>query len=133
MIELAGTWELGWSAPVTEYEQWWAVMRSFDVTRLNMTPVSGINKRWVHEYASYEGLLEDRDLAPVFVDENAEVELKDFEHPDNAVYCFGKASYSPFTAMSAGGVSVRIRAPGSGMFWPHQAAAVVLYDRLMKA
>jgi len=129
VIEVAGTWELGWSAPITEVDQWWTVMREFNVERLNMTPISGIAKNWVHEYPSFDELLADRPLTPVFITENAPVELRDFEHPEDALYVLGKVSYSPFSDLSQDHLSVRIDSPKPGMLWPHQALAIVLYNR----
>lgn len=129
-VEVAGLWELGWSAPLTEVTQWEMVMREFGVDRLNMAPVSGISKRWVSEYPSINELLADRDhLTQVFVDENGGCELGDFLHPDDALYVFGKGTYSPFSALAKDSLSVRIGSVTPGMMWPHQAAAIVLYDR----
>jgi len=129
-IEVAGLWEMGWSAPVTESVLWEYAMREFGISRLNMTPVSGIKKRWVFEYPSIEEILQDRDgLTPVFVDENAQTELRDFVHPSNALYVFGKGTYSPFSKMAEGHKSVKIGTPIPGLMWPHQALVVVMYDR----
>lgn len=132
MIEVAGLWELGWSAPITEADQWDMVMRSFGVETLNMVPISGINKRWINEYPTMDALLADSDLTPVFVDENGEQELSEFEHPENALYVFGKATYSPFSNQAKQHLSVRIDCLKMGMLWPHQAAAIVLHDRSCK-
>lgn len=132
MVEVGGLWEMGWSAPITEADLWEMVLRSYGVERLNMTPVSGIDKRWISEYHSMDELIESRDLTPVFIDENGETELSDFEHPENALYVLGKATYSPFQVMAQDHLSVRIDCPSMGMLWPHQALAVVLYDRSKK-
>jgi len=129
-VEVAGMWELGWSAPITESVLWEYAMREFGVERLNMTPVSGISKKWVFEYQNMDSLLSDRShLEPVFVDENAQMELREFEHPQNALYVFGKGSYSPFSAMARNHQSVKIKSSKPGLMWPHQTLAVVLYDR----
>lgn len=133
MIEVAGIWELGWSAPITEYTQWEMVMREFGIERLNMAPVSGIKKRLVEEHRTVEDILDAKpQLTPVFVDENGEVALHEFEHPDNALYVFGKVTYSPFSAMAKKHRSIRIETPKPGMLMPHQALAVVMYDRERK-
>lgn len=130
-MEVAGIWELGWSSPITEIEHWGMAMRSFNVDRISMAPVSGIQCKFLDEYQNIEELLEaKKDMTFVFVDENAEVELKDFNHPENALYIFGKANYTPFPTHGGGHLSVRIDCPLKGMLWPHQAMAVVLYDRL---
>ena len=133
MIEVAGTWELGWSAPITEIEHWGMVMKSFGVDRINMTPVSGITCRYLDEYNTVEAILEAKQhLTPVFVDEEGAVELTDFVHPENALYVFGKANYAPFGPLGKDHLSVRIDCSLMGMMWPHQALAVLMYDRNKK-
>lgn len=133
MIEVGGLWELGWSAPITESEHWEYAMREFGIERINMVPVSGINKRWVFEYDHIEEMLADRShLTPVFVDENATTELRDFEHPTNAIYIFGKGTYSPFSSAAENHTSLKINSIKPGLMWPHQALAVVMYDRVSR-
>ena len=133
MIEVAGTWELGWSAPITEIEHWGMAARSFDVKRIAMTPVSGIQSRLLEEYDSTQAILSAKPhLTPVFVDEESETELRDFKHPKDALYIFGKANYSPFRLLGKGQLSVRLDCSLMGMMWPHQAMCVVLYDRAGK-
>lgn len=130
MVEVAGIWELGWSAPITEIEHWGMAMRSFGVERISMTPVTGVRFKLLDEYATWDAMLAAKSyLTPVFVDENSEVELRDFEHPEDALYVFGKANYAPLHTYGEGHLSVRIDCPLKGMLWPHQAMSVVLYDR----
>jgi hypothetical protein len=129
MIEVAGTWDYGWAAPKTEFDQWWAVMRSYEIPMLHMTPASGMKHRMLTEHDSFEDMLKSTELTPVFVDEDADVELEDFDHPDNALYVFGKANYSPARTHGKGYMSVRIDCPKVGMFWPHQALALVMRER----
>lgn len=128
-VEVAGTWDTGWSAPLTEIIQWWAVMRSYEIPMLHMCPVSGIKHNMLTEHNNFDSLLRTTSLTPVFVDEDADVELEDFDHPDNALYIFGKANFSPRVVYGTGHLSVRIDCPKTGMFWPHQALALVMRDR----
>lgn len=133
MIEVAGIWEQGWNTPIKEADLWDMAMRSFGVEMMNMTPVSGIFHKRVDEYHSMEDLLKAKDhLTRVYVDEKGEVELAEFEHPEDALYIFGKCGYSPLMQAGHGHLSVRIDCPKLGMFWPHQAMALVLYDRSKK-
>ena len=98
-----------------------------------MTPVTGLQKKMLLEFHEWGDILEHHDdLTPVFIDENAGVSLVDFEHPEKALYVLGKANHSPFSTMSEDHVSVRIDCPKMGMLWPHQALAIVLYDRGLK-
>lgn len=131
MIEVAGMWELGYSAPLTEADLWRFPLRDFNVDRWLMAPVSGINVREVEEFPDVDSMLDSAEGEIVFVDEQGEVELSDFTHPQDVCYVFGKASYSPM--MSRKAKSVRIATPqGKGLLWPHQAAVIVLRDRLLK-
>lgn len=136
MIAVAGLWELGWNTPIKEVDLWQYPLRDFGVERFYMTPVSGINSRHVIERpALHDILAECAGLTAVFVDERAEVPLPDLDHPSDALYLFGKANYSPFLSMRRDGdMAVSIpTAANRGMLWPHQAAAIVLYDRLVKS
>ena len=107
-------------------------MREFGIERMNMTPVSGIKHKWLHEYPTLDKLIADRShLVPVAVDENGETEISDFDHPDNALYVCGRVSESCLARFD--GPSVRIDTPtNEGMLWPHQALAIVLLDRFRK-
>lgn len=134
IVKVAGLWELGWSAPLTEYDWWEMVMRDFDVDEHYMTPISGIN-RPVTEVANIEdAMVANPGLTVVFVDERADTELQDFVHPENALYVLGKVSYSGFLAHKRDqDLAVRIQTNANkALLWPHQAAAVVLYDRGVK-
>ena len=119
-----------------EVTEWEMMLREFGVDTLNMTPVSGIaapwgNKPWLTEHASIEDVVAaNSTLTPVFVDENATVELSDFEHPENALYIFGRAGFAP--VIPEGAQSVKIVTPCPGCLWAHQACAVVLLDRFTK-
>lgn len=136
MIEVVGVWETGWNYPLMEASEWEMMLREFNIDQLNMTPVSGIaapwgNKPWLTEYASVEDAVTDKPgLTPVYVDENATVELQDFEHPADALYVFGRAGFAP--AIPEGALSVKISTPCPGCLWAHEACAIVLYDRHRK-
>lgn len=132
-VEIAGTWDFGWSAPKTEFDQWWAVMRSYEIPMLHMCPRSGMKHQMLMEHESFDELLMRTwttvELTPVFVDEDADVELEDFIHPENALYIFGKANYSPAKTHGKDHLGVRIDCPTMGMLWPHQALAQVMRER----
>jgi hypothetical protein len=135
VIEVAGIWEQGWNTPIAESVQWEMMLREFDVDALSMCPVSGIAAPWgaapwIQEYASMDEILASkRDMTWVFVTESGESDLREFDHPESALYIFGRASES--VTPPDGALTVRI-APGKGCLWAHQACAVVLYDRHLK-
>lgn len=132
MIKVAGIWELGWNAPIKEYDLWSFALRDFRVDEWIMTPISGIQKDVV-EMQSIHGVIAcDSTIAPVFIDENGEVELQDFVHPVDALYILGNTGQSLMKNYEHM-LSVRIQTPeGKGLLWPHQAICIVLYDRMLK-
>jgi hypothetical protein len=135
MIKVAGVWEQGWNTPICEYDLWAYPLRDFGVDEWYMTPVSGINRPGLTELKSLEEVTAlNPDLVPVYVDEEGEVELQDFEHPEDVLYICGKASYSPWRASGATGKSIRIKTiQDKGLLWPHQCMALILYDRMLKS
>lgn len=100
-----------------------------------MTPITGIQSSKVQERASLEEILEEnKDFTVVFCDERAETSLADFKHPPKALYVFGRANFSPLLSFKRkGDLAVKIdTVENKGMLWPHQAAAIILYDRFLK-
>jgi hypothetical protein len=134
MIKILGNWELGWNAPYTEYDLWEFPLREFEVYELMMVPITGVNRK-VTEFSSYEEALnapENENLTTVVCDERGQTDLRDFIHPKDALYIFGKANYSPLINIQATH-SLKISTPqNKGMMWPHQAACIILYDRYLK-
>lgn len=135
MVKVAGCWELGWNTPILEFDLWHFLLAEFAVDELIMTPVSGIDGQ-VTEFRSMQDALEaNKGLVSVFCHEDGEHDLDTFYHPENAIYIFGKANYSPFNNLHKqyGGTSLKIRTNANrGTLWPHQAASIVLYDRFLK-
>ena len=127
-VKVAGCWELGWNVPLSEFDLWHFPLREYQVDEFIMTPVSGIKAR-VKEFQDIpEALAANPELTPVYVDENGEDTLGEFEHPENAIYILGKANYSPLR--TAKGLSVKIKTPDNGgRIWQHQAIVLVLQDR----
>jgi tRNA(Leu) C34 or U34 (ribose-2'-O)-methylase TrmL len=135
-IKVAGMWELGWCAPLTEFDLWAFPLRDFGVAEWIMAPVSGVQKK-VTEVAGIDAAIAaNPELTVVFVDEDGATPLQEFRHPEDALYVLGRASSSPMRSFGAAHehVSVRIETQeAKGLLWPHQAIAIVLYDRARKA
>lgn len=134
MIAVAGLWELGHNVPLQEAYLWEMVVRDFMVDEWHMSPVTGIDKPRVTEWADADEMLcslRDRfDL--VFVTEGDHLELGEFNHPQDACYVFGKCNWSPFMALAVPGSdwALRIKTPADkALLWPHQCAATVLWHR----
>jgi len=143
MIKVSGLWELNWNTPLCESWMWTFVLREFGVTDWKMSPVTGIQHNERHadmvltEFNSAEEMINaENDLVRVFLDENGDVELKDFVHPKDCVYIFGNAGTAPVRIQGVKrdqDFTVRIQTPNpSGVLWPHQCLLTVLYDRMAK-
>jgi len=149
VAKVAGVWDI-WENAEREYLVHWRFMvKHFGVDALYMTPVTGVADK-LRESLDYTEstfielpTLEDvlkasPECTPVLVDENGVTQLSEFNHPDNALYLFGKVGYSALEGLKGQGVSVRIPSRAShpnaslGLLHPHQAAAIVLYDRMTR-
>lgn len=134
-VKVAGLWELGWSAPLTEHDLWQFPLRDFGVDAWFMSPVSGIRSDQVTEVSDLTEVINSTDHEVVFVDDKGDTSLRDFVHPENALYVLGKAGQSPMVSHRKAGdsaVCIDTHANG-GMLWPHQAISIILYDRLVKS
>lgn len=138
MIVIAAPWELGWSAPWLEWDLWAYLLRCYRVDRWIMTPITGVRKSGelpsLEERADLDTVLAENALPVVWVDEGGATDLREFEHPADAIYIFGKTSFRPMLGLGTPEHrSVRIATPDSGaLLWGHQAAALVLHDRTVK-
>lgn len=137
MIKITGMWELSWNTPIKEIDIWEMVLLDFKIDEFWMCPVSGIRNSLVtQEKEKMEDVFSDernKGLTRVFIDEKGEIDLRDFEHPEDCMYVFGRGNYSPFHHLSEGDLSVRIETFANlGLLYSHQAASIVLYDRLVK-
>lgn len=144
-VAVAGHWELSWNTPIKEAELWNLPLRDFDVSEWWMWPVSGIrhneSKVNLHERRNLETILGENDGRRVFLEpENplrphGGVDLRTFEHPDDALYVFGSAHFDPVASHKQPGDLV-VTIPtvhNKGVLWPHQCAVIVLYDRMVKS
>jgi len=133
IVKVASSWENGWNVPLMEHHLWYFPLKEFNVDELIMEPISGINKK-VTEVESIQAAIDaNPDLTPVYLDENGETSLKEFDHPYDVLYICGRAGYSPWKAHGSKGISIKIETPtDSGRIWGHQAMVLVLYDRESK-
>lgn len=133
-IRIAGVWDMFWNTPIKEMDLWEYMIRDFAVDAFFMTPISGIRNKYVQERETLQDILdENQDCQIIFLDEGGDVSLTDFVHPKNALYVFGKANFSTLGYKKENDISLKIETVlTGGLLWPHQAAAIVLYDRLRK-
>jgi tRNA(Leu) C34 or U34 (ribose-2'-O)-methylase TrmL len=140
-VEILGLWELGWNTPIKEIDLWEFVIKEFAVDHLYMCPVSGIETggipiREISE-ANLEQFFNDKratGIQIVFIDDEASPSLETFTHPSNVLYVFGKvtASLYPSYRTSLDQSVVIPTIINQGTMWPHQCAAIILYDRFKK-
>ena len=141
-IKVAGIWETGWNVPLSESYLWSFPLREFGVAEWAMSPVTGIthNEKWsgmnLTEYEEISDMVEkfSEGYTRVFIDEKGSIPLHEFEHPEKAVYFFGKAGRTPAEYKKEGDLSVKIiTVANNGVMWPHQCLVAVLHDRLVKS
>lgn len=128
-------WELGWNTPIKEADLWMTVDNEFEIDQVYAVPISGIHSGIIKERKELSDVIkENPDHTIVWCHEKGAAKLKDFTHPENALYIFGKTNYSPFLNMAKDNeISLQIETPAeNGMMWSHQAGGIILYDRFMK-
>lgn len=134
MVIVVGYWELNWNTPIKEVDLWVFPMRDFGVDKIYMMPVSGINNDKIEEVPNISAIFDKYpDFVRVFVDEEGDEELTNFEHPENVIYIFGRVGFSPEKYKRDIDKSLYIETINNkGLLWGHQAATIVLYDRVKK-
>lgn len=134
MIRIAGMWELGWNTPIKEMDYWEVIVREFHIDKFYMTPISGIDSKYVIEKKRIEEILEEnKNFDKVFVDINGDTELQSFIHPKNALYVFGRTGRGTDIYNNGEGITLRLDTiEGNSMLWPPQVCSIILYDRMIK-
>jgi hypothetical protein len=147
MIKVIGHWDI-WQKPTQEYTNWVFLVKHFGVDDFYMIPNTGLglslkndqvdNIQYLYEIDDINDVIGNIDFIPVILDENGDVELIDLVHPENAIYILGRVGYSPKENLNTNIISVRIPSwskdvnSSNGLLHPHQALAIVLYDREIK-
>jgi len=136
MIKIAGMWERTWNAPLMEINVWELLVREFLVDQFYMVPVSGILNQYLTERQTMQEVLEEnRDLNIIFLHEKGSVRLKDFIHPENVLYIFGKSGVNLTPLLKRGiDISLKVETPrDSGLMQGIHTASIILYDRFKKS
>ena len=140
MIKVAGNWEYGWLESKQELFIWSLLLREFEIRDLYMWPKTGIKKIEpdveLYERETIKEILdENRNLKHVYfetqrmvIEPNIAINLKDFEHPKDALYIFGSANYSSiFGNKTDDDLIVTVSTlKNLSVAWPHQILAIVL-------
>lgn len=145
VVKIAGCWDTRLlPTPSVEYNSRWKfLVRGFELDGIYMTPITGfveghrtsedLRDHVIELESVMEAVSINPELVPVLVDECSPNRLQTFEHPEDAIYLFGRTGHSVFGTWT--GESVRVEYPGqlSSYLQPDQAAAIVLYDRMAKS
>jgi hypothetical protein len=131
MVVVAGVWEEGWFDNRTELNLWHFPLKDFGVDEFAMTPKSGMKTSKVSQFHSIEEMVNHYGLPVIVCTEDGDSDLKDFVHPENALYMFNRTSGGelPITPDHTLRIKTKLN---KGMLWGHQAASIILYDRLNK-
>jgi len=132
MVIVAGVWEQGWFDFETELNLWRFPMRDLGADELAMTPISGLNSNKVREFHSVVDLVQHYGLPLILCTEQGTESLKDFEHPKDALYLFNRTSGGNLPVIPDSSLKIDTNLD-KGLLWGHQAASIILYDRLVKS
>ena len=132
MVVVAGVWESGWNTPIKELDLWYYPLKDFGVDELAMTPVSGIKlNNKIKEFHSVEEMIQHYDLPVIICTKDGDANLEEFKHPENALYLFNRTSGGVLPVEPKHTLRIETKL-NKGMLWGHQAASIILYDRLKK-
>lgn len=124
----------GWALASDEVDLWHFLARAFKVDEVVMVPGAGLRHKAVTESPGIADALRDAradGYTIVNFHEDGTTALPDFAHPEDAAYVFGPSGRSPTIEADE---YVHIPTPDPrGLLWGHQAAAIGLYDREVKA
>lgn len=112
-------YEKGWFSHKTDYRMWSNLCRSMN------EPFQLVE--------SLENIEIDDGYEVVAIDESGDDLLQDFIHPDKAVYLFGRSCLNRIQDIVKSDHVVKVATPSSKDIFGISIAAIVLYDRMMKA
>ena len=131
MVVVASIWEEGWFEPKTESNLWYYPLTDFAVDEIAFTPVFDINIPTIKQFHSVEEIIQHYGLPVIVCEERGETILKDFVHPENALYIFNRTSGAVIPGKHDYSLRVETN-KNKAMLWGHQAASIILYDRFIK-
>ena len=126
MVTLVGFWEYGWLEPKVELFMFRQLCAAYKVDRLVMIPTLLGPRTSVDQYDTLEEALESCSGERIFLEPSGSEHLDTFDHPEDAVYIFGKAMISN---RHEEGKMVRINTPSMTDMFAVNAAAIVLDNR----
>lgn len=147
MFKIAGYWDVWFQHKESEYDiSWRFMLKHFGADQAILIPNLGSVEKipldstqvQLIEMNSIEEVLScNKDLTPIMIDERGQTTLRDFQHPEDALYIFGRTGFNPVDSLNWEGQSVAIEGveqfKSEALLHPNQACAIVLYDRLRKS
>ena len=106
----------GWIDYRTDYQQWNHACRAFN---------ADLKLVYEHHEIKPEGTV-------VIIEEQGDIELSDFEHPEHCTYVFGRSGLNGLHNMIEHDHVVRIKTPKDICLFGITAVGIVLRDRMMK-
>jgi hypothetical protein len=133
-VKIAGCWdEKMLPSPAVEYKSRWKfLVLGFKLDGIYMAPVTG-NTSVIEVEDVMEAVAANPNLVPVLVDECSPNRLQAFDHPQDVLYIFGRTGQSFFGGWEGESVSIEPPNELTSYLQPDQAAAIVLYDRMVKS
>ena len=132
MVVVASIWEEGWFDNQTELNLWHFPLKDLGVDEFAMTPISSLNTNKVTEFGSVEELIQHYQLPVIIGTEHGDCSLKNFNHPKDALYLFNRTSGGNLNINPDYTLKINTYL-NKGLLWGHQAASIILYDRLIKS
>jgi hypothetical protein len=144
-VKIAGCWDTQMiPSPAMEFNSRWKyLVNGFCLDGIYMAPVTGFTEGYrtsedrrdhvIEVQDIMEAVEANPDLVPVLVDECSSDRLQSFTHPRDALYLFGRTGQSFFDYWGGRSVSIEPAGAMSAYLQPDQAAAIVLYDRMIKS
>ena len=145
IVKIAGCWDTHMlPSPAVEYNSRWKfLVRGFNLDGIYMAPITGFVEEHRTSTDLRDHVIEVQDvmkaveanpnLVPVLVDECSPNNLQAFEHPQDVIYIFGRTGMSFFGGWKGKSVSIESPDKLTSYLQPDQAAALVLYNRMVKS
>lgn len=129
MVVVGAVWEQGWFDQDTEVNLWKFPLRDLGVDEFAMTPILETKDKKVKQFYSVEQLVQHYSLPTIVCTEDGDIELEDFNHPENALYLFNRTSGGELPITPDYTLKIKTKLD-KGLLWGHQAAAIILHNRL---
>lgn len=137
-VTVLGLWEHDWmDAERTERRLWKQTIQAFAVDQWCMAPVRGGPFTSPIQYTSTEEMLASHPGPKTFLIPSTTLKgassLKNYEHPENAIYVFGNVPDNLVRYVTDADDVVNIETPVGAALFAVAAMSMVLYDRHAKS